>query len=105
MNESISATITSLKKALHDIDVNQNRTASDSPSIFVDEKVLERPPFHYFFTLVKFIARGKPSLAWEKLFFGDGSEPQQCLSKKEKVCPNYFSITTIYAGELSFDGV
>ena len=79
MEESTSNTISSLKSAL------ANADESVSSSIFVSEEVLRRPPFPYFYGLVKFLAQERPSLGWEQLLIAGDVQLPQCFTKKEKV--------------------
>jgi hypothetical protein len=76
--ESTFATITAIESALHQLDTNGDY------SIFISREVVARPPFPYFYGLVKYIARAKPSLGWDKLLLEE--EVQLPRSKKEKVC-------------------
>ena len=75
--ESTFATITAIESALHQLDTNGDY------SIFISREVVARPPFPYFYGLVKYIARVKPSLGWDKLLLEE--EVQLPRSKKEKV--------------------
>jgi len=108
-NESVSATIDSLKVVLSEVQ-NGKTWNNDFPPIFMDERVLKRPPFTYIYALTKFFAQRKPSLGWTKLLFDrlaktktkslgcdddddSDSSPkgpnanalEPCLSKKEKL--------------------
>jgi hypothetical protein len=49
--------------------------------VFVDIKVLERPPFVLFYEIVKFISKEKPSFHWDSLFF----DALDCSSKQTKI--------------------
>jgi len=88
MNETIiTSTATSLRKSFHQCNViRRSGFIDECPSVFLDEQVLARPPFHYFVELVKFISNAKPSLKWEALFFGnEGESNRTTLTKKEKL--------------------
>lgn len=62
MQKNISNTAAIIKIAL------ENATTSKVPSIFLDRRVLDDPPFALFHEIIKFIANAKPSFNWEPLF-------------------------------------
>lgn len=77
MEESIANTITCIQSTLQQVD------ALGDFSIFVSKEVVTRPPFPYFYGLVRFIANAQPSLDWNKLLPNDATCMPQ--SRKEKV--------------------
>lgn len=77
MEVSISNTITSLQTTLQKLDASRDYT------IFISEEVVSRPPFLYFYGLVQFIDKIKPSLGWKKLLLNDEQRVPQ--TRKEKV--------------------
>ena len=83
IEESISATITSIQSAL------QRLNASGDYSVFVSREVIARPPFPYFYGLVRCIDKARPSLGWTSLL--SNNEMVLPQARKEKVSELSFS--------------
>ena len=77
VQESVSATITSIQSALQQIN------ASGDYSVFVSREVVARPPFPYFYGLIQCINKARPSLGWKDLLLKDAMILPQ--TRKEKV--------------------